>query len=67
MFLNVKLKYLPKWNEQRRKLAQVYDLALEDLALKRPPFGCSENVPVFHLYVVHCDTKKTRTRLIEYL
>ena len=66
-FLNVKLKYLPKWNEQRRKLAQVYDLALADLPLKRPPLGCSENVPVFHLYVVHCDTKKTRTELIKYL
>jgi dTDP-4-amino-4,6-dideoxygalactose transaminase len=64
--LNVKLKYIIKWTEARRKIAEKYD---ENLATFNPdvlvtPY-CAENIKaVYHLYVIRA---KNREKLMGYL
>ena len=63
-FLNVKLKYLDKWNESRRKNADLYKTMLIDnnnIQLPKHDINC---IPVYHLYVIKT---KYRDRLKEYL
>ena len=53
--LNVKFKYLEKWNEQRRAVAQYYYELLENEGLLQhvtPPAVPSYNYHVYHLYVL---------------
>ena len=51
--LRVKLRYLAKWNEQRRELAKSYDELLADTAgTVILPHVPSWSRPVYHLYVV---------------
>lgn len=55
--LRVKLRYVNKWNEKRRKLAQVYKKQLKDLPIKllqEEPKGKS----VYHLFVVYINKRK---------
>jgi dTDP-4-amino-4,6-dideoxygalactose transaminase len=66
-FLNVKLPYLEEWNQQRRALAEAYDISLSGLPIKTPSLGTLENVPVFHLYVIRCESKTIRTKLAQAL
>jgi dTDP-4-amino-4,6-dideoxygalactose transaminase len=50
--LNIKLKYLEQWNEERRKLANHYIERLQrvgDIKLIVPP---EEALPVYHLFVI---------------
>jgi dTDP-4-amino-4,6-dideoxygalactose transaminase len=49
--LRIKLRHLDAWNEERRRLAQVYEehLAQSDITIPREPDGSSH---VYHLYVV---------------
>jgi len=55
-FLSVKLRLLDKWNEERRKLAQVYAGLLEGLPLRVPkPAGHAR--PVYHVYVIHVEKR----------
>jgi len=63
-FLSVKLKYLQEWTEQRREIANWYNVGLlgcEDLTL---PFVHPDSTHVYHLYVVR--TSK-RDQLQEFL
>lgn len=49
--LQVKLRYLDRWNEQRRRWAGLYDRLLADAALVRPKEKpCGRHV--YHLYVI---------------
>lgn len=61
--LRVKLRYLPKWNEARRSLANYYREQVKDL-----PVICPTEVPnskhVFHLFVIRT---ANRDRLQQYL
>jgi dTDP-4-amino-4,6-dideoxygalactose transaminase len=66
-FLNVKLPYLEKWNQQRRDLARVYHEALAELPLQRPPLGNSSDVPVFHIYAIRCESQEIRSQLAQHL
>src|SRR6184192_2829033 len=51
--LSVKLKYLPKWNQQRREVAARYGELLEDIAHDVVlPFEPDWARSVYHLYVV---------------
>jgi dTDP-4-amino-4,6-dideoxygalactose transaminase len=50
--LRVKLRYLERWNEQRRAHARTLNAALEHTRLELPGFGGDEIYEVFHLYVV---------------
>src|SRR5213594_1405816 len=51
--LRTKLRYLAKWNEQRRECARVYDELLADgTAAVTVPHVPAWSQPVYHLYVV---------------
>jgi len=74
-FLNVKLKYLDTWNEQRRKNAEIYNRELKDLDNIKIPVVDSNCTPVYHLYVIKTEyrdelkaylEKKNITCLIHY-
>ena len=66
-FLNVKFPHLETWNEQRRQLAQRYNIALAGLPLQLPPDWDEQCQPCFHLYVIHCEDKNTREQLANFL
>jgi len=52
-FLRVKLRHLPRWNEQRRERARAYDRLFEDLrGTVVAPHVPPQARPVYHLYVV---------------
>lgn len=48
--LRVKLKYLDQWNEERRKVAYLYDRLLKDVCIS--PVENSRCHHIFHLYVI---------------
>jgi dTDP-4-amino-4,6-dideoxygalactose transaminase len=50
--LTVKLQYLPKWTEGRRRVAGLYSESLKDIAGIRIPRVRQGVNPVWHLYVV---------------
>lgn len=62
-FLRVKLKYLDKWTEERRRIAQRYLREIKHPAITLPKIapGCKH---VWHIFAVLCDT---RDRLKQYL
>ena len=62
--LNVKLNYLQKWNDQRRKNASIYTGQLKDVADIVTPVEKEYAKHVYHLYVIRT---KERDRLMEYL
>lgn len=57
-FLQVKLAYLEKWNEQRRERAAEYDrlLAGNDAVIR--PFEPSWSRAVYHLYVIRTENRE---------
>ena len=57
--LNVKFKYLAKWTQQRREIAQIYDKSLKDFDVIIP-VADPRAKHVFHLYVIRV---KNRERL----
>ncbi|HID77279.1 MAG TPA: DegT/DnrJ/EryC1/StrS family aminotransferase [Planctomycetaceae bacterium] len=50
--LSVKLKYLPAWNEGRRRRARLYDTLLAEVPGIRTPREASYATSVYHLYVI---------------
>ena len=64
-FLNVKLKYLDKWNELRRKNAELYRINLSDLQHIKLPIIKSNCTPVFHLYVIKTDYRDELKKYLE--
>lgn len=61
--LNVKLKYIDGWNEQRRSAAAYYDSLLADAGITPPPKRSDES-HVYHLYVVQvADRDRVRETL----
>ncbi len=62
--LNVKLKYLPKWTEMRRKLAFLYTKLLAEYEAISVPIEAEYAKHVYHLYVIRI---KERDKLREYL
>ena len=63
--LRVKLKYLSKWTEIRRKLAANYSDFLKDLPVVLP-YEALDCYHVYHLYVIRtCQRDKLRTSLKE--
>jgi dTDP-4-amino-4,6-dideoxygalactose transaminase len=61
--LRVKLKYLPEWNQRRRKIAEMYHVGIKNPKIKMQvqPTGHDS---VFHLFVV---TTEDRDGLIKFL
>lgn len=66
-FLNVKFPHLANWNKQRRDLAGRYQECLQSLPLRLPPSADDDLTPVFHLYVVQCESAQRRDDLLAYL
>jgi dTDP-4-amino-4,6-dideoxygalactose transaminase len=63
--LSVKLKYLDRWNNQRRSCAAAYDAALANTDVETP-VEMAYNRHVYHLYVVQADNRDNlRQRLTE--
>jgi dTDP-4-amino-4,6-dideoxygalactose transaminase len=62
--LRVKLKYLNSWNQQRQRLAGVYNNCLKNLPLIQVPEVSDPQSHVFHLYVIsHPKRDDLRTHL----
>src|ERR1051326_8600614 len=53
--LNVKLQYLPKWTESRRRVAKKYCELLEGCGGVQLPKEREANSHVYHLYVIQAD------------
>jgi dTDP-4-amino-4,6-dideoxygalactose transaminase len=65
--LNVKLKYVPEWNERRRELAKLYYEGLSglpDLKLPPPPNEDSRFYDIYQNYVIR---SKKRDQLVTHL
>lgn len=62
--LQIKLRYLPRWNEKRRKAALYYDKHLKKMPFIKTPVIDKSAASVYHLYVIR--TPK-RDKLIKHL
>lgn len=62
--LNVKLKYLRRWNRLRRRHAQLYAHLLKDIPQIKPPVEASYAHNVYHLYMIEASH---RDQLQQYL
>jgi len=62
--LNIKLKYLDKWNNQRIKNAKLYNELLEGDEDIIPPIESEDVKHIYHLYVIRYDA---RDKLAEHL
>lgn len=62
-FLRVKLKYLDRWNKNRKKTARIYldGIKNDNIVL---PFVADYSNPIWHVFVVRCSK---RDKLQEYL
>lgn len=56
--LRVELPHLSDWNDERRRLADAYDAALEDLDGVRCPGRVERARHAFHLYCVRADDRE---------
>jgi dTDP-4-amino-4,6-dideoxygalactose transaminase len=63
--LRVKLKYLPAWNEARRKNAQCYFELLSDLPNIILPKVADDTLPVFHLFIIRVENRDFVKRALE--
>jgi len=55
--LRIKIKYLPKWNEARRKNAEYYIehlKGIDNIVLPKVAEGC---LPIYHLFVIQVDQR----------
>jgi len=55
--LSIKLVHLEEWNENRRRLAEIYTDSLKDLPIGLPQRD-NDKIPVYHLYVIRTDRRE---------
>lgn len=55
--LNVKLKYLDRWNEMRRHSAYIYNHWLKNVDGIITPIELENTQPVYHLYVIQAEDR----------
>lgn len=56
--LDVKLKYLDKWNKQRREAAKEYNIELKELEkVVKKPIEYNDRKHVYHLYVIRTEKR----------
>lgn len=65
-FLNVKLPYLDRWNNDRKRLAQVYLNGLKDLKGIVLPHVPAGNEPIWHVFAIRV-LNNNREALMKYL
>ena len=56
-FLRIKLRHLPRWNEQRRESAVSYGNLLKEIPHMKFPIEPEWSRSVYHLYVVHFNNR----------
>lgn len=56
-FLNVKLPFLDRWNEERRRIAQRYFSEIDNPIIKLPKESNEEYVHIYHVFAVRCDKR----------
>lgn len=64
-FLRVKLKKIKQWNEQRKALAAIYQLGLQQLSFLTLPFVPDWADPVWHVYVVRCEKRDALQKYLQ--
>lgn len=57
--LNIKLKYINQWNEQRRQIASWYKEELSGIDGLQLPYHPTSVLPVYHLFVVLVKNRET--------
>jgi dTDP-4-amino-4,6-dideoxygalactose transaminase len=57
--LSVKLKYLPAWNEARRRNAQLYDQLLSDVSSVITPVEADYGKHIYHIYAIRTQNRDT--------
>lgn len=55
-FLNIKLKYLDKWNEDRNRIADRYFKGIHNPKIKLPVIH-DGNYHIWHVFGIRCDTR----------
>ena len=65
--LNIKLKHLNKWTEQRRSVAKRYTAAFSQVDGLTPPKERENTKHVYHLYELGLESKEKRDSLLEFL
>jgi dTDP-4-amino-4,6-dideoxygalactose transaminase len=63
--LNVKLKYLDKWNDQRKKHAQQYIGRLSSCAGITLPNNPADRTHVYHLFVIRTGQREKLCRIFD--
>lgn len=63
-FLNVKLKYLDKWNQRRKEIASQYLDEIKNNKIILPPLDSLDYGHVYHVFAIRCNKRK---ELEEYL
>lgn len=63
-FLRVKLPYLDKWNEDRKRIAKRYLTEIKNPLIKLPLSSDDEYEHIYHVFVIRCDK---RDKLEKYL
>lgn len=65
-FLDVKLDFIEKWQQEKASLAKRYDVRLRslDAPIKLPALGTSTTVPSWHLYIIQTSN---RDQLVKHL
>lgn len=63
-FLSVKLQYLDKWNEERRRIAGLYQTKIENKRVRLPIMPGNIEEHVFHIYPILVDD---REKFINYM
>lgn len=58
-FLSVKLQYLDEWNEERRRIAQIYTEQICNKKVILPQMPADEKEHVFHIYPVLVEERDT--------
>ena len=56
-FLNVKLKYLDKWNNERKVIAKKYLDGIKNQLIKLPLAPSTDYDHIYHVFVVRCDKR----------
>lgn len=56
-FLRVKLPYLEKWNEERRKIAECYLNNIKNPAIRLPLKSSWEYEHIYHVFAIRCDRR----------
>jgi len=56
-FLRVKLPYLDKWNEFRRKIAKRYLAEIKNPLIKLPLESSADYEHIYHVFVIRCDKR----------